>query len=74
MKFEECKTTRRSLNRRAFINEINFSVSDADIIYIDLLEFHRKLAKQSRDKIVPPISPFGLAVYDKSNFWQQTYR
>ena len=72
--FEECKSTERSLNRGAVIDEVNFSVSDADIIYIDLLEFERGLARQSRDKIVPPISPFGLALYDKSDFWQQTYR
>ena len=74
VKFEECKSTRRSLKGGAVIDEVNFAVSDADIMYIDLLEFQRSLAKQSRDKIVPPISPFGLTVYDKSNFWQQTYR
>ena len=74
VKFEECKSTRRSLKGGAVIDEVNFAVSDADIIYIDLLEFQRSLAKQSRDKIVPPISPFGLDVYDKSDFWQQTYR
>ena len=74
VKFEECKSTRRSLKGGAVIDEVNFAVSDADTIYIDLLEFQRSLAKQSRDKIVPPISPFGLTVYDKSNFWQQTYR
>lgn len=74
VKFEECKSTTRSLKGGAVIDEVNFAVSDADIIYIDLLEFQRSLAKQSRDKIVPPISPFGLAIYDKSNFWQQTYR
>ena len=74
VKFEECKLTRGSLKRRAVIDEVTFAVSDADIIYIDLLEFQRSLARQSRDKIVPPISPFGLAVYDKTDFWQQTYR
>ena len=58
--------------RGAFINEVNFVVSDN--IYIDLLEFQRILAKQSRDKIVPPISPFGLALYDNSDFWPHTYR
>ena len=74
MKFDECKSTSLSLTRGAFIDEVTFAVSDADNIYIDLLEFQRSLAKQSRDKIVPPISPFGLALYDKSDFWQHTYR
>lgn len=74
VQFEECKSTSRSLKRGAVIDEVNFAVSDADIIFIDLLEFQRILERQSRDKVVPPISPFGLVVYDKSYFWQQTYR
>ena len=32
-----------------------------------------RLGKQSRDKIVPPIGPFGLELYDASNTWQRTY-
>ena len=74
VEFDECKSTSDSLKGGAVIDEVTFAVSDADIIYIDLLEFQRSLARQSRDKIVPPISPFGLAVYDKTDFWQHTYR
>ena len=74
VKFIECKSTSNSLNSPAVIDEVNFIVSDAATIYIDKLEFLRNFGKQSRDKIVPPISPFGLAVYDKSDFWQQTYK
>ncbi|KAL9985177.1 hypothetical protein ACROYT_G007547 [Oculina patagonica] len=74
VKFAECKTTARSLDSPAVIDEVNFVLTDPDTIYIDALEFQRSLAKQSRDKVVPPISPYGLAIYDKSNFWQQTYR
>ena len=74
VKFAECKLTRNSLNRPTAIEEVNFVLSDADTIYIDALKFERSLSKQSRDKIVPPISPFGLAMYDKSDFWQQSYR
>ena len=40
---------------------------------MDLLEFKSKLGKQSRDKIVPPLSPFGLELYDARNTWQRTY-
>lgn len=74
MTFEECKSARRSLTGGAVIDEVNFAVSDADIIFMDLLEFQSFLGRESRDKVVPPISPFGLAIYDKSFFWQQTYR
>ena len=55
------------------INNVKFTLSDADTIYIDLLEFLESVGKQSRDKIVPPISPFGLELYDASNTWQRTY-
>ena len=74
VKFIECKSAGNSLNSPTVIDEVNFIVSDAATIYIDKLEFLRNFGKQSRDKIVPPISPFGLAVYDKSDFWQQTYK
>ncbi|KAL9985181.1 hypothetical protein ACROYT_G007551 [Oculina patagonica] len=74
VKFAECKATATSLASRAVIDEVNFVLTDADTIYIDALEFQRSLSKQSRDKVVPPISPYGLTMYDKSNFWQQTYR
>ncbi|XP_078360182.1 chondroitin sulfate ABC exolyase-like [Oculina patagonica] len=74
VKFAECKSTASSLAGRAVIDEVNFVLTDADTIYIDALEFQKSLSKQSRDKVVPPISPYGLAMYDKSNFWQQTYK
>ena len=74
VKFGECKITARSLTRGAVIDEVNFVLSGADIIYIDVLEFKGHLARQSRDKIVPPISPFGTKLYDTSNTFQQTYR
>ena len=73
VKFEECKLASGSLASPAVIDEVNFALSDADTIYIDLLEFQRILGKQSRDLVVPPISPFGLTLYDMSNTWQQTY-
>ncbi|XP_068708115.1 chondroitin sulfate ABC exolyase-like [Montipora foliosa] len=50
---------------------ILFTLSGADTIYIDLLEFKSELGKQSRDKIVPPIR--GVDQYDASNTWQRTY-
>ena len=72
VKFSECKLTSSSLSS-AVINDVNFVLSEADTIYMDLLEFKSRLGKQSRDKIVPPISPFGLELYDASNTWQRTY-
>ena len=62
-----------NLTASTVINEVNFILSHADTIYIDLLQFNVRVAKQSRDKIVPPISPFGLELYDASDTWQQTY-
>ena len=73
VKFDECKPTSSSLNTPTVIDKVNFILRDADIIYIDLLEFTSKVGKQSRDKVVPPISPYGLELYDASNTWQQTY-
>ena len=73
VKFSECKSTSNSLWSPTVINEVNFVLSDADTIYMDLLEFKSSVGKQSRDKIVPPISPFGLELYDASNTWQRTY-
>ena len=72
VKFEECKVSRSSLSGSTVIDEIKFVLSGIDTIYIDILEFKENLARQSRDKIVPPIR--GLTLYDKSNTWQQTYR
>ena len=71
--FSECKLTTTSFSSGAVINDVNFVLREADTIYIDLLEFPQSIGKQSRDKIVPPISPFGLELYDASNFWQRTY-
>ena len=72
VKFSECKLASSSWSS-ALINDVNFVLSEADTIYMDLLEFKSKLGKQSRDKIVPPLSPFGLELYDASNTWQRTY-
>lgn len=71
VEFEECKLTASSLDNSAdnFVDEVNFVLSEEDLIYIDILAFQRSLARQSRDKVVPPISPFGLTLYDKSDFW-----
>ena len=74
VKFDECKSTSTSLTPPAVIDEVNFVLSSADTIYIDLLEFKQSFGKQSRDKVVPPISPFGLELYDASNTWQGTYK
>lgn len=74
VKFSECKVSRRSVTKSTVIDKVNFVLSDADTIYIDLLEFQKSFAKQSRDKVVPPISPLGLAVYDASNTFQRTQK
>ena len=71
--FSECKSTATSFSSGAVINDVNFVLREADTIHIDLLEFPQSIGKQSRDKIVPPISPFGLELYDASNTWQRTY-
>ena len=73
VKFSECKLTSTSFSSGAVINDVNFILSDANTIYIDLLEFPQSVSRQSRDKIVPPVSPFGLELYDASNTWQRTY-
>ena len=74
VKFAECKTKNNSLQRPTVINEVNFIGNGAQTVYIDKLEFTCDIREQSRDKIVPPISPFGVNWYDKAEFWQQTYR
>ena len=71
--FSECKLTTTSFSSGAVINDVNFVLRKPDTIHIDLLEFLQSIGKQSRDKIVPPISPFGLELYDASNTWQRTY-
>ena len=74
VKFAECKTQNNSLQSPNVIDEVNFIGNGAQTVYIDKLEFTCDISKQSRDKIVPPISPFGVNWYDKAEFWQQTYR
>ena len=74
VKFSECRVSRKSVRQNTVIEKVNFVLSDADTIYIDLLEFQKSFAKQSRDKVVPPISPLGLAVYDASNTFQRTQK
>ena len=73
--FDECKSpsSSSSLTSSTVIDEVNFVLSGADTIYIDLLEFTKSVSKQSRDKVVPPINPFGLELYDASHTWQRTY-
>ena len=71
--FSECKLTSSSFSSGAEINDVNFVLSETNTIHIDLLEFLQSVSTQSRDKIVPPVSPFGLELYDASNFWQRTY-
>ena len=70
VEFEEGKHEESSFDSPAVIDEVNFVLSEADTIYIDILEFQKSLAKQSRDKVVPPM----ITLYDKSDFWQQTYK
>ena len=74
VKFAECKTQNNSLQSPNVIDEVNFIGNGAQTVYIDKLEFTCDIREQSRDKIVPPISPFGVNWYDKAEFWQQTYR
>ena len=74
VRFSECRLTRKSITKCTIIDKVSFVLSDTDTIYIDLLEFQKSFSKQSRDKVVPPVSPLGLAVYDASNAWQWTYK
>ncbi|XP_022785064.1 uncharacterized protein LOC111325500 isoform X1 [Stylophora pistillata] len=74
VEFKECRTADDSLDSPTAIDEVNFIGNGAQTIFIDKLEFKCSIGKQSRDKVVPPISPFGLNWYDKTDFWQQTYR
>ncbi|PFX12580.1 Chondroitin sulfate ABC exolyase [Stylophora pistillata] len=74
VEFKECRAADNSLDSPTVIDEVNFMGNGAQTAFIDKLEFKCNIRKQSRDKVVPPISPFGLNCYDKSDFWQQTYR
>ena len=74
VKFHECKIDSASLKKLTVINEVNFVLNGADTIYIDFLQFLKSIVGQSRDKVVPPISPFGLEIYGIGNTWQQTYK
>ena len=72
VKFTECNVKGKNIYKKSIvIDEVNFDLSDADTIYMDLLGFEKGFGKQSRDKIVPPIG--GLDRYDASNTWQRTY-
>ncbi|PFX29847.1 Chondroitin sulfate ABC exolyase [Stylophora pistillata] len=74
VEFKECRAADNSLDSPTVIDEVNFIGNGAQTDFIDKLEFKCNIRKQSRDKVVPPIEPFGLDWYDKSDFWQQTYR
>ena len=74
VKFHECKIDSASLKKLTVINEVNFVLNGADTIYIDFLQFLKSIVGQSRDKVVPPISPFGLEIYGIGNTWQQPYK
>ena len=74
VKFDECKIDSASLKKPTVVNEVNFVLNGADTIYIDFIQFLKSIVAQSRDKVVPPISPFGLEIYGIGNTWQQTYK
>lgn len=72
--FAEFKLNVNSLSRPTVSNEVNFVLSGADTVYIDLLEFQSSIGKRSRDKVVPPISPFGLKLFHTGHTWLHTYK
>lgn len=69
--FSECKPSGVSITSSSTINHVLFTLTGANTIYIDILEFKDKLGKQTRDKIVPPIN--GRDLYDAANTWQRSY-
>ena len=69
--YKECKTSSRSIYSPARLTRISFVLSHKDTIYIDMLDFVKNMAFQSRDKIVPP---FTKKWKDATFSWQQTYR
>lgn len=71
VKFSECKPSGVSITSSSTINHVLFTLTGANTIYIDILEFKDKLGKQTRDKIVPPIN--GRDLYDAANTWQRSY-
>ena len=72
VKFTECIVKGKNIcDKSVVIDEVNFVLSDANTVYMDLLGFEKGFGKQSRDKIVPPIG--GLDRYDASKHWQRTY-
>ena len=71
VKFSECKLSRIRVTSSS-ISRVLFTLTGADTIYIDILEFKKRLGKQTRDKIVPPIN--GRDLYDAANTWQRSYR
>ena len=73
VKFKEAKKFLFSFYSPAVVDEVLFTLGAANMIFLDIIEFLPHLERQTRDKIVPPISPFGLAQYDATVYWQQTY-
>ena len=71
VKFQECKPSGISFTTSSTINHVLFTLTGANTIYIDILEFKDSLGKQTRDKIVPPIN--GRDLYDAANTWQRSY-
>ena len=71
--YSECKEHTRSLIPPAEVTRVDFIIDHQDTIYIDLVDFVYNMAHQSRDKIIPPFTKFGLK-YDLIKVWQQTYR
>ena len=69
--YKECKTSSRSIYHPARLTRVSFVLSHKDTIYIDMLDFVKHMAFQSRDKIVPP---FTKKWKDPTSSWQQTYR
>ena len=71
VKFSECKPSEISISSSSSSSLVLFTVSAADTIYMDILEFTPSMKAQSRDKIVPPIG--GKDPHLASNTWQRTY-
>lgn len=72
VRFTECNVLGRDIYKKSvIIDEVNFVLSDTDVIYMDLLGFEKDVGKQSRDKVVPPIG--GVDLYDAKNTFQRTY-
>ena len=55
------------------ITKVDFVLKHQDTVYIDWLQFVKRMSRQTRDKIVPPLK-FSKMWKDAKEFWQQTYR